>query len=46
MFHYAIVFLASVNEITIGCGVILVQEIDFVNLSSGMRFTQNTKYIL
>lgn len=46
MFRSAIVLLASVNGITIGCGVILVQAIDFVSLSSGMSFTQNNQYIL
>lgn len=46
MFHSVIVLLASVNRITIGCGAILVQEIDFVSLSSGMSFTQANKYIM
>lgn len=46
MFHSAIVLLASVNGITIGWGVILVQEIDLVSLSSSMSFTQTNKYIL
>lgn len=45
MFRFVIVLLTSINVITSGSGVTLVQEIDFVSLSSGMSFTPNIKSI-